>query len=404
MEALRQKGVDARLFVAEKITDSRFVELAASKWIIKLAFLLERLKIFISNGFNKNTLFKIDTGDTGLPLYKKDFIRNADAILLNWVNQGVLSLKGLDKILKLGKPVVWTMHDMWNMTGICHHAFECKHYVRDCGDCYLLGRCKGHKDLSRQVWGKKDQVYKTAEGRKIKFVAVSNWLKDKALASGLLGGTDVEVIPNPFHVDRKPIEKTHRYMGNQTKTVILFGAARLDDPIKGLHILKLATQIIRKDYPHIVSKLKLVMFGGIKDAHSLDGFQIPIEYVGMIRGEESLKELYRQGDILVSSSSYETLPGTLVEAQAYGLIPISFNRGGQKDIIEHLDSGFLAEFDEDEDKRAHNLVDGIVWALGILKNEQKHRALQDQMRESVENKFSYGIIADKYISLIEKLS
>ena len=48
MEALREEGVDARMLVVEKLTDSPYVEVAASKRDIKRPFLAERLKIFDS--------------------------------------------------------------------------------------------------------------------------------------------------------------------------------------------------------------------------------------------------------------------------------------------------------------------------------------------------------------------
>ncbi|MDE5880820.1 MAG: glycosyl transferase, partial [Muribaculaceae bacterium] len=133
MEALRGIGVDARMLVVEKLTDSPYVELAASSRVVRKSFLAERLKIFIANGLNRSTLFKIDTASDGLPLWNHPLVRDADAVLLNWINQGMLSLQGVEKILRLGKPVVWTMHDMWCMTGVCHHAGECSHYLKECG-------------------------------------------------------------------------------------------------------------------------------------------------------------------------------------------------------------------------------------------------------------------------------
>ena len=60
------------------------------------------------------------TDITSLPEFQQ-----ADVIHLHWINQGMLSLKNIEKILASGKPVVWTMHDMWPCTGICHHAREC---------------------------------------------------------------------------------------------------------------------------------------------------------------------------------------------------------------------------------------------------------------------------------------
>lgn len=398
MEALREIGVDARMIVTEKLTDSPFVELVTPKWKIMSAFLRERLRIFIANSFNRATLFKIDTGEIGLPLYKNKFVKNADAVLLNWVNQGVLSLKGIDKIFNLGKPVIWTMHDMWNMTGVCHHAGTCNHYLKDCGDCFLLGKCQGKKDLSWKVWQKKHRLYDSLQSKNLRFVAVSNWLKEKALVSGLLKNKDIAVIHNPFPSYLNPRNPA---LGTRLPINILFGAARLDDPIKGLPILKKASQIINGEHPEVASKLKLVLFGSVKDSRSLEGFQIPMEYVGMLRGEDELRDIYEKGSILVSASSYETLPGTLVEAQAFGLIPVSFNQGGQADIIEHLSTGYLAEFNENEDIRAGNLVEGILWAYGITQDEDHLNKIREDMRKSVENKFSYRNIAERYIKLIE---
>ena len=102
MEALRRAGADARMVVAEKLTDSPFVSVAASEWQIKIPFLSERLKIFIENRFNRSTLFKIDTASDGLDLMKNPVVREADVVMLNWVNQGMLSLKGIERIAESG--------------------------------------------------------------------------------------------------------------------------------------------------------------------------------------------------------------------------------------------------------------------------------------------------------------
>ena len=81
--------------------------------------------MFIANGFDRSTLFKIDTCSDGVPLWKHRLVQEADVICLGWVNQGMLSFEGICSLIDTGKPLVWTMHDMWNMTGICHHAGDC---------------------------------------------------------------------------------------------------------------------------------------------------------------------------------------------------------------------------------------------------------------------------------------
>lgn len=125
MQAMRDAGIDARMLVVEKLTDSPYVVKAAGSLKIKWKFLVERLKIFILNGFRRDTLFKIDTGAKGLPLWRHPLVKEADAVLLNWVNQDAL-LSGIERMKRLNKPLIWTMHDMWCMTSLCHHAGDAR--------------------------------------------------------------------------------------------------------------------------------------------------------------------------------------------------------------------------------------------------------------------------------------
>ena len=392
MEALRAQGVDARMLVAEKLTDSPYVERAADALRLKIPFLKERLGIFIENGFNRENLFKIDTGADGLPLWRHPLVEGADAVLLNWVNQGFLSLKGVAKIAAFGKPVIWTMHDMWNMTGICHHAGDCTHFRQECGSCFLMGNHSGPHDLSRRIWLKKRDILPAS----ICYVAVSRWLAKKAGESSLLRHSHVEVIPNAFPLE--VMEKGERSEG--AKLRILFGAARLDDPIKGLPMLVEMTKVLRRDYPELAPRLELVTFGNIRDARNLEGIAISHTHLGMVRGEEALRKIYGEGDILVSASSYETLPGTLVEAQAYGCIPVSFDRGGQSDIVDHLSTGWLARYSDDVSEGGARLAEGVAWAAGIADNPDSRREMLAGMRKSVRDRFSAEAVADAYLRLI----
>ena len=398
MEALRAEGTDARMLVCEKITESPYIKLAASKFIIKWKFIIERLSVFFNNGFNRTTLFKIDTGKTGLPLWKHKWVKEADAILINWVNQGMLSLNGLRKIASLKKPLIITMHDMWWLTGVCHHAGNCRHFMKECGNCPLLGSKSSSSDISYVTWQKKEKTYKDiSEWGSLTFVSVSNWLKEKANASSLLKDQKIFIIHNPFDL---PV-KEERDSGHG-KYRLLFGAARLDDPIKGLDNLMEAIKIIKEKYPSFAAKTELTLFGNIKNPELLEGFAIPPRHLGLISSDK-LHDTYRNADIVISASSYETLPGTLVEAQAYGCIPVSYNQGGQSDIIQDGTTGFLVDYSDNPEVRAKNLAEGIVRAISVLDEPRKLKEMQETMRKNVENKFSYSQIAGQYITLIQQL-
>lgn len=388
MSALREAGHDAHMIVAEKLTDSPYVALAAPEWRIKIPFLKERLGIALKNNFDRSTLFKIDTASDGLPLWRHPWVKEADAVILNWVNQGLLSLKGVERICSLGKPVAWVMHDMWCFTGICHHAAACDNYLKICHSCPLLPYSSS--SLSIKIQARKLKLYKA---NNIRFVAVSRWLADKAASSLLLSKESVTVIPNAFPVGEY-IPRKER--GADAPIKILFGAARLDDPIKGLPVLIKMTRYLADRHPEIAHRLRLVTFGEAKNPESLSGIAIPAEHRGRIVGAENLKRLYEECDIVVSTSDYETLPGTLVEGQAYGCVPVSFHRGGQADIIDHLHTGYLAAWSDDISKRAAAIAEGVLWAA--TQGEETRR----RMYASVKDKFSYPAVASAILSLLRR--
>lgn len=416
VEALRKDGINARMLVCEKMSDSDFVQVCSSRHHIQYSFLKERLGVYISNGRSRKTLFKIDPSLEGLPLWTHPWVKDADAIVLGWVNQGMLSLKGVRRLGSLGKPLVWIMHDMWNMTGICHHAGECTGYLHECGDCPLLGNKAHINDISHTTWNNKKQLY---ENLPIKYVAVSTWLAEKAKQSSLLRDHDIKVIPNPFplcdstksdiikgdsdNIDtdiygeiKLNTEDLDSPKADEHECGIAFGAARLDDPIKGLPVLKKALKIICHKHPEEASRMRLITFGEIKDPTALERITIKHQHLGIIKGSDAIRDAYSKCDIVVSTSDFETLPGTLIEGQAYGCIPVALNHGGQKDIIEHRKTGWLAPWSNSESLRAESIAEGILWAF----NHRNDNEMKIRMRESVNVKFNSKNVAQRIVEFI----
>lgn len=395
-EALRRHGHDAVLLVEEKLTDLPYVQRVGNPLSRFCTFIAERLQIFLHNGFSRRNLFKVDTAAFGLPLYLHPAVKKADVVVLNWVNQGMLSLKGVRKIAESGKKIVWIMHDMWNFTGICHHSMECRNFTQECGDCFLLGKDGGPHDLSAEIHRKKVKLYDETD---ITFVAVSNWLADRARQSTLLRDRRLSVIHNPF--DILPIERKRDE--NRPSHRILFAAAGLDNWIKGLDTFREAVNIFARNHPDLAADSEVVLMGSLKDPASISGFSLPVDYLGSVNGDRAIAEAFAGCDVVVNASRFENLPGTLIEGQAYGAVPVAFDRGGQSDIISHLSTGFLAQWDEDYHKRAENLAEGIFWALSQVQNEDNGLNLRKRMKKAVEEKFSYEKISSDFIKLFETI-
>ena len=385
MHALVDAGVDARMLVIDKQSNDNLVDVMGSKWGNKWRFLAERVGVWCRNSFNRNTLFMTDPATHGVNIANHPWIKEADVVCLNWVNQSALSLKGIEQIAKSGKPIVWTMHDMWNCTGSCHHAYECPGYKTTCESCHLLGS-KG-RDLSTVTQVRKRQLYRETD---IHFVAVSNWLAAKCRESSLMHDSDISVIANAFPVENFSATRLPNgdYGIDDDKKVIVMGAARLDDPVKGFDQLIAATKHVAEHKPELAQRLHLLLFGAIKDASLLDQIALPYTHLGVVN---DVARVYSHGDIVLSTSLYETLPGTLIEGQASGCLPVTFGMGGQADIVDHLKTGYIAEY-----KDAASIAEGIEWAIGANVSRQF-------LHDEVERKFAASKIAQQYIELFENI-
>ena len=392
-EALINNGVKAKMLVRDKQTTAPYVVKAGNRLLCKWHFLWERVVIWLCNLFSRRHLFAVSIANTGIDITRLPEFQEADVIHLHWVNQGFLSLQSIGKVLASGKPVVWTMHDMWPLTSVCHHAYECDGYRRTCGRCPFL-RFSGDDDLSARVFRRKKRVLDAAASRPVAFVAVSEWLAGKACESALTGTFPVHVIPNAISLSHFTlIDRTdaRTALGVTESVVLSFGAARLDDPIKGFHYLADALRLLVDSGRLPSADVRVLLFGGVRDAGVLSQLPVPYTYLGYVDDEDRLSLVYSASNATVSSSLYETFGQTLIEAMACGSVPVSFAGSGQSDIISHLQNGYLADR-----LSVESLADGIAWAVssGLLPQDQ---------RRSVSRRYAESVIARRYTDLYRQL-
>ena len=390
MKALREKGVNTRMLVNQKKGDEAYVAEASFPLLRKYRFLKERWGIFRANGYSRKNLFAVDTASSGTDITGHPLFMEADIIHLHWVNQGFLSLRSIGKILNSGKPVVWTLHDMWEFTGICHYTNECSFYKTGCGNCpYLLN--PGENDISCQVFERKRKLY---TGHSVQFVAVSSWLARMAKESCLLQSQPVMVIPNALPVSSFPLRErreARRFLSlPEDRRILVFGAVRMDDPRKGLALLKKSVQLLLDRGEYKREQLHLALFGGVKDAGVFNDMPIEYTHFGFL-SQEQAAYLYSAADVAVIPSRYETFGQTVIEAQACGCVPVTFTGSGQMDIIRHKENGYLAE-----NQSVWDFADGISWAL--------HNGIQpSELRKEVFDKYSEEVVAEKYINLYRQI-
>jgi len=389
-EALINNGIKAKMMVMHKQSDALYVASAGATLLNKWHFLYERIVIWLNNLFSRTDLFKVSIANVGIDITQTPEFQEADVIHLHWINQGFLSRRSIHRILVSGKPVVWTMHDMWEATSICHHAYNCDRFQTACSHCPFL-KLAGSHDLSNRTFRRKQKMYEGAS--RLRFVAVGDWLAERARSSALIGHFPITTIPNSIslthfvHVDRNDARSA---LDVKEPYVIVFGAARIDEPIKGFGYLVEALQHLVSEGRFHSDEVRLLLFGGIRDTSLLQ--QLPVRYthLGYVTDEHRLSLIYSAANATVSSSLYETFGQTLIEAQACGSLPVAFNGSGPNDIIAHRQNGYLADY-----QSVKSMADGIEWAL-------KTQVEPRELRRNVMRHFAESVVANKYIDLYSK--
>ena len=393
MGALQQNGVQAKMLVRDRSTSNPNVVSLPQSWKLKAKFIAERLVIWMHNHFKKENLFAVDIANIGTDITHFPEFKEADVIHLHWVNQGFLSLGNLQRIFASGKPIVWTMHDMWPCTGICHHARTCTSYHTHCHHCMYLYK-GGSNDLSTRTFERKKIIYKHAQ---LTFVTCSNWLKAEAEKSDLLIDKRIVSIPNPlntalFHPSSK--EEAREKLGLPAKRrLILFGSVKITDKRKGFDYLVEACRLLASQHPELKEEIGVVVFGhNSEELKPLLPFEVfPLNYIAE---EREMVNVYNAVDLYVTPSLEENLPNTIMEAMACGVPCLGFQIGGIPEMIDHLRNGYVATY-----RSANDFAKGIYWIL----KESDYLSLYTEAVHKVETHYSEGNVAQKYIDLYSKL-
>ena len=385
MKALINNGVKAKLLVREKESSTLTVVPLPKSPMLRWRFLWERLVVFFHLHFQRKHLFEIDLANTGTDITSLPEFQEADIIHLHWINQGMLSLSDIRKILRSGKPVVWTMHDIWPATAICHLTLGCRNFMTYCHHCRLLpGKGSSH-DLSSKVWERKQAMI---DGENIYYVACSKWLESEAKRSKLLDGQKITSIPNPIdlHIYNRGVktEARQRLGLPLDKKLILFASQRVTNENKGMGYLIEACRRLQD-----LSQVAVLILGGHAEEVVA---QLPLEAfpLGYINDEHRIVDIYNATDVFVLPSLSENLPNTIMEAMACGVPCVGFRVGGIPEEIDHKKNGYVAEYRSSED-----LARGIRWIL----TEADYQALSDNAVHKVVQNYSQHSVAMKYLDV-----
>lgn len=319
------------------------------------------------------------------------FYKDADVLNFHNLHGNYFNYLALPKLTE-SKPAIFTLHDMWGLTGHCIYSYDCDRWKIGCGKCpYLETYPEINKDNTHIELKLKNWVYSRSN---LVIVTPSTWLTEQAQQS-IFARFPIHQIP--YGIDTQvyqPLETEQcKYLLGIpiTKKVLLFSAVSLKDSRKGGDLLLLALQGLP-----LSLKAELVLLilgeGGETLGQNVGVSTINLGYVTSDR----LKSIaYSAADLFVFPTRADNLPLVLQESLACGTPMISFKIGGVPDLVRPGITGYLAEPED-----ATDLCSGI---MKLLEDKELRDRMGENCRQIALKEYSLELQAKRYIELYQKM-
>ncbi len=226
-----------------------------------------------------------------------------------------------DYFKQWGGPIVWTLHDIWPLTGHCASfgPDKCQKWRSGCDKCkrYNAYPASLKYDRSHKNYVAKQRAFHGLQN--LTLVPVSNWLAD-LLRGSILSEYPISIIHNGIDTEKFSPSASFR-----SDSPYVLGVANVWDSIKGLTDFIKLRKILAENVG-----VKLVGLSG-KQINDL-----PVNIIGIKRTQSTseLSELYSNAIAFINPTWGDNFPTTNIEALACGTPVITYNTGGSPEAID----------------------------------------------------------------------
>jgi glycosyltransferase involved in cell wall biosynthesis len=392
---LRRLNVDSTMFVMQRRGNDPSVQALAipmdplarlRRWLIRKRIQRDFARYWSTRptGYEQ---FSDDRSEYGaLPLRQ---LPPCDVINLHWVARFV-DYQAFLAAIPRHIPLVWRLADMAAFTSGCHYDHGCGRFTEQCGACPQLGS-NDPKDLSFQIWQRKQAALSQIAADRLHIVATSRWNAAEVQRSSLLGRYPVTIIPNGLNTDEfapRDRQAARDVLGiPQEAAVALFVAGAVTNRRKGLPLLfeALANVI------GIPNMLLVSMGAGTSTMNDV----VPHLHLGYIGNDRLRSMVYSAADVFVIPSLQESFGQTVIEAIACGTPVVGFAVGGIPDMVRPGITGLLVS--------TENVLELRDAISAILQNPVLRAEMSQNCRRIAVAEYSFEIQSRSYIELYRSL-
>ncbi|WP_082053941.1 glycosyltransferase [Methyloterricola oryzae] len=277
------------------------------------------------------------------------------------------------------RPIVWTWHDFWAVTGrCCLPNPDCGGWRNGCGKCpYPDVYPAAWLDWSARDYRSKSELYRILENLTI--VTPANWLAEMAIERGF-SSERIRVIPNPVDITKycpQPQVQARQTLGySQNEPLILFVASDCNDP--------------RKGYPKFCKLIESTGYHGIAVGIPSRQTNPLITQTGSISDPATLSLYYSAADLLVMTTQADNYPNVIIEAMACGTPVLSYGVGGIADQMPTFWNGVVPLNDDEQ---------LLVRCQNIIRDRNALSELRSAFREHATTTWNPRSVARQYNSV-----
>lgn len=253
-----------------------------------------------------------------------------------------------------------------------------------------------------RIHGKKAYVYRIIEkfgsllGGHIATVAYSN--KDQLLKYGIAPADRVTVIQNCIDLDRfngagDPMKAKEALNLDPNRPVVGW-AARFMPQKAPLDFIRAAAKVVAS-----VPDVQIFMAGEGEFAPEVDAFIKEHKLrnnVTRAAWQADVVQMLKAFDIYVSSSHWEGLPLSVLEAMAMGCATVATAVDGTKEVIDHGKTGYLVEAGAVDDM-AHHIID-------LLNDSNTRRQIATAGQQHIRSHFGIQKMINEWEALLTKIA